>query len=181
MKRAVFVAALIAVVGALVVAWQFDEPESDEAIPLPETKEGAAPLFDFADLHDPAQRVRLADALELGKPVVVNVWASWCGPCRDEIPAFREVAEAVGDEVTFLGVDRRDGREGAIRRLEELGGSPYPSGWDPDEKIVTSYGLYGMPSTIFISADGRILETHAGPLTKRSLATRLERHFGVTV
>jgi cytochrome c biogenesis protein CcmG, thiol:disulfide interchange protein DsbE len=110
-----------------------------------------------------------------GFPVVVNVWAAWCGPCREELPVFQEVAIDRGKEVAFLGVDLRDD-PGAAKRL--LGRIPqtYPSYEDPDGKIFDSYGVAGVPSTIFYDKTGKQVFVHQGPyLEREDLERDLER------
>ncbi len=97
-----------------------------------------------------------------GHPVVVNIWASWCGPCRDEMPVLQRVALSRGSEVAFVGVDLKDNRAAARRFLREVPLS-YPSYEDPDGQIYNAYGLAGTPSTIFYDAAGRKTFTHQGP------------------
>lgn len=116
-----------------------------------------------------ALRVRL-DGLR-GHPVVVNVWASWCGPCRVEMPVFQHVALDRGRRVAFVGVDLKDDRDAARRFLRSVPLS-YPSYEDPDGAIYNGYALAGTPSTIFYDATGRKAYTHQGPY---SSAAALER------
>ena len=97
-----------------------------------------------------------------GHPAVVNVWASWCGPCRTEMPVFQRVALARGREVAFVGVDLKDNRDAARRFLKTVPLS-YPSYEDPDGEIYNDYALAGTPSTIFYDASGRKIFTHQGP------------------
>ena len=97
-----------------------------------------------------------------GHPAVVNVWASWCGPCRTEMPAFQRAALSRGRDVAFLGVNLKDNRGAAQRFLTTVPLS-YPSVEDPDGQIYNAYGLAGAPSTIFYDAAGRKVFTHQGP------------------
>jgi thiol-disulfide isomerase/thioredoxin len=133
----------------------------------------------IAALHDEADellggeqrglRKRLA-ALK-GHPVVVNVWASWCGPCSEEAPAFQRVSLDRGREVAFVGVNLKDSRSGAqgfMRRFP----STYPSYEDPDGEIFNAYRLAGAPATIFYTASGEKAYTRQGPYRK---AEDLER------
>jgi cytochrome c biogenesis protein CcmG, thiol:disulfide interchange protein DsbE len=108
----------------------------------------------------PALDARIRDLR--GHPVVVNVWAAWCGPCRVELPVFQQAALSRGSRVAFLGVDLKDNR-GSARRL--LGQVPltYPSYDDPDGRIAQRYRLIGTPSTIFYDARGRQSYVHQGP------------------
>ena len=97
-----------------------------------------------------------------GHPAVVNVWAAWCGPCREELPVFQHVALDRGRRVAFLGVDVKDNRESAVRLLRQIP-LPYPSVDDPDGQVYNAYGLFGTPSTVFYDAAGRRTFLHQGP------------------
>jgi thiol-disulfide isomerase/thioredoxin len=97
-----------------------------------------------------------------GHPIVVNQWASWCGPCRFEFPFFAKSAEKYKGRVAFLGVDSQDSRGEAEAFLEELP-IPYPSFFDPDTKIARTFrGGRAFPTTAFYDAAGKLVETHAG-------------------
>ena len=101
----------------------------------------------------PAFERRLA-ALR-GHPVVVNKWASWCGPCRAEFPVFRGVAEDLGAEVAFLGVNSQDD-QGAARRFLTANPVPYPSYSDPDHEVAKVFrGNAFFPTTAFYDERGR--------------------------
>lgn len=92
-----------------------------------------------------------------GYPVVVNVWASWCGPCRLEFPAFQQMAAEYGKRVAFLGVDSQDNDDAAGTFLRD-NPVPYPSYTDPDEEIADSIGASrGLPATAFYDRDGKLL------------------------
>jgi thiol-disulfide isomerase/thioredoxin len=113
-----------------------------------------------------------------GRPVVVNFFASWCVPCRAEMPALQAVSGQLKDKVVFLGVNHNDDRKGGLQLMADTG-VQYPTGYDPDGRVAATYGLLGMPSTLFISPDGRLLETHAGQLTRDQLEETINRLFGV--
>jgi thiol-disulfide isomerase/thioredoxin len=114
-----------------------------------------------------------------GHPVVVNKWASWCGPCRAEFPIFQRVATDRGHEVAFLGVDARDKRPAASRFLERYP-VPFPSYEDPDESIARALGApTNFPVTVFLDARGRTAFVHQGGYRARAdLIADLERHLG---
>ena len=89
-----------------------------------------------------------------GSPLVINFWASWCPPCRDESPGFERVWQKYRDSgVQFVGVDIQDTQEEAARYVEEFG-LTFPNGRDPDGKITVEYGVIGLPVTFFIGANG---------------------------
>lgn len=96
-----------------------------------------------------------------GFPVVVNLWASWCGPCRFELPFIQEVSSELGREVAFLGVDVGDNREDAMKTAAEFF-MPYPSVEDPRTKIRADLGAQGLPATAFYTADGKLDYLHQG-------------------
>ena len=111
-----------------------------------------------------------------GHPVVVNVWAAWCGPCRDELPLFQRAAIDWGKRVAFIGVDLRDSRASAARLLHEIPLS-YPSFEDPGGKVAAHYRLIGTPSTIFYDASGRATHVRPGPYVRRGdLDADIRRH-----
>ncbi len=133
-----------------------------------------APAFRLQDLRDESAHVSLDEFR--GRPVVLNFWASWCVPCRNEMPGLQEVSEEVQDRIAFVGVNHQDTRGEALRFLEETG-VRFPAGYDPEGRTAVDFGLYGMPTTIFISPDGRILERHRGEISKNELKRKLERLF----
>lgn len=121
---------------------------------------------------DPASYTALLESLR-GTPLVVNVWASWCGPCRLEAPELTEVATEYRDRVWFLGIDVLDARPDARAFIEEFGW-PYPSLFDRTGAIRDSLGLIGQPHTLFYGADGTLIGTHAGSITGDQLREQVE-------
>jgi cytochrome c biogenesis protein CcmG, thiol:disulfide interchange protein DsbE len=100
-----------------------------------------------------------------GRPVVVNKWASWCGPCRAEFPHFQRIAAQFGDRVAFIGVDTSDSADAAATFLAEFP-VPYPSYSDPDQEIAKEIGAtLGFPSTAFYDRSGELVHLRQGPYT----------------
>jgi cytochrome c biogenesis protein CcmG, thiol:disulfide interchange protein DsbE len=102
-----------------------------------------------------------------GHPVVVNVWGSWCAPCRVELPIIQRASLAWGKRVAFLGVDTSDNRHDAGKLLDQIPVT-YPSYEDPNGKIFTRYGLRGAPSTIYYDAAGKQTYLHQGQYLDRA-------------
>jgi cytochrome c biogenesis protein CcmG/thiol:disulfide interchange protein DsbE len=112
-----------------------------------------------------------------GHPVVVNKWASWCGPCRAEFPFFRSQAEKRRDEVAFLGVNSSDNQADAAAFLRELP-VPYPSYLDPDLEVADVFnGVAAFPTTAFYDAEGELAYVkQGGYASEELLAEDIERH-----
>ncbi len=107
-----------------------------------------------------------------GKPVVVNFFASWCEPCKAEMPDFATVHAEVGDEITFLGVNLRDSEADARSILAETGVT-FAVARDPSGSLAEAFGVVNMPSTFFLDASGKIVSAHAGALTADDLRAQL--------
>ena len=115
------------------------------------------------------------DLIDLrGKVIVLNVWGSWCAPCRAEAPALKKVSEEMYDlGVRFVGVDTRD-NDAAARAFERNYGITYPSFRDPDGKLLLRFNgripLSAVPSTVLIDRDGRIAARVIGATTYTTLS-----------
>ena len=106
-----------------------------------------------------------------GKPVLVNVWASWCVPCRQEHPLLMALAEQAG--VTVAGLNYKDKTENALGFLGRLG-NPYAfAGADNSGRAAIEWGVYGVPESFVVGADGTILYKHTGPLTPEAIETEI--------
>jgi thiol-disulfide isomerase/thioredoxin len=114
-----------------------------------------------------------------GRPVVINKWASWCGPCRFEFPFFQREAVKHGREIAFLGVNASDNHGDAVEFLREYP-LPYPSYVDPKERISRSIDApANYPVTVFVDAKGRTASVHQGGYrSEADLAADIERHLG---
>jgi thiol-disulfide isomerase/thioredoxin len=113
-----------------------------------------------------------------GKPTVVNLWASWCFPCRTEMPEFQKVYKQYGDRVRFLGVDTKDFDKDARAAIQRAAIS-YPNVFDKEEKVRRSINARTLPATVIVGADGLIKTVHIGELTADDLRAEL-RKAGVT-
>jgi thiol-disulfide isomerase/thioredoxin len=120
-----------------------------------------------------AQFQQLLDQLK-GTPVVVNVWGSWCPPCRAEAPELAEVAKAYQGKVQFIGVDILDQRGPARAFVREFGW-PYPSVFDPQGDIRDGLGYVGQPVTVLYDAGGESVFVWSGAITRDILAEEIDR------
>jgi cytochrome c biogenesis protein CcmG/thiol:disulfide interchange protein DsbE len=102
-----------------------------------------------------------------GYPVVVNVWASWCAPCRFEFPVLQKLSAKYGKQVAFLGVNSEDSDDAAATFLREES-VPYPSYTDPDKEIFDSLDAVGLPDTAFYDEAGELVYLKQGPYAEDS-------------
>ena len=115
-----------------------------------------------------------------GTPIVVNKWASWCGPCRYEFPWFQSLAEKRGSQIAFLGVNANDSDSTASQFLSELP-LPYPSYTDPDLKISQDLGgpPQAFPTTAFYDRSGKLVFSHPGVYAnEQDLIADVDRYSG---
>ncbi len=111
-----------------------------------------------------------------GTPIVVNLWASWCGPCVAEMPDFQLVYERVSDRVAFVGVNHSD-NEAAARDLADRTGVQYPLVRDPTGSVAATLEAARMPTTFFVGADGRVVGVHPGELSADELQAKIDELF----
>ena len=118
------------------------------------------PTSSLADLD--GNPIRLADLR--GRPVIVNFWASWCGPCVEEFPLLRDAAARHADDgLAVVGIVCQD-RSEAARDFMARNGGTWPAAMDPGERVASAYGILGPPETFFIGRDGTIAARQFGPV-----------------
>ncbi|MFH1517367.1 MAG: DsbE family thiol:disulfide interchange protein [Pseudomonadota bacterium] len=113
----------------------------------------------------------LTDAAIAGQLALVNVWASWCVPCRQEHPILLELSR--DPRIVLVGINYKDKNENALRFLDELGNPFAAVGIDPAGKSAIDWGVYGIPETYLVAPDGTILFKQIGPFTEDSLRDKL--------
>lgn len=115
-----------------------------------------------------------------GTPMVINFWAQWCAPCRDEAPHLKEFAERAGDTVLVLGVDYADPDPDLALRFAEEAGWTYPQLTDPLKKTAGPVRFQGIPITLYVTAEGRIAHRVVGGITStEQMVDEAREHLGV--
>ena len=135
----------------------------------------AQPAPDFTVEDSEGNSVSLSDMI--GKPVVVNFWASWCGPCKSEMPDFETKFSEYGDEVVFMMVNMTDGSRETIKRAKahvEEGGYTFPVYYDTQLSAAIAYGVNTIPATYFIDAEGRAVAYGLGALSESTIQRRID-------
>ena len=143
-----------------------EEVPEEEEIPL-------APDFTVEDLD--GNKYKLSDFR--GKPVIVNFWASWCGPCKMEMPDFEELYKEYGDNINFLMVNMTDGnqetKDKAYKHITSSGYT-FPVYYDTEMEAAYAYGVSSIPATYFIDSEGYPVVYGVGALDKETLLTGIE-------
>ncbi len=143
-------------------------PEQPAAPDEPEEEKLIAPDFIVYDID--GKEVKLSD--QLGKPVVVNFWASWCGPCKSELGDFDEAAAEYGDDLVFMMVNLTDGSRDTVDGVKdfvEKEGYSFPLYFDTEYSASKAYGVRSIPSTAFVDAEGNFVAGYTGAMSKSTL------------
>jgi cytochrome c biogenesis protein CcmG/thiol:disulfide interchange protein DsbE len=133
-----------------------------------------APAFSLRTLSNPGRDVTLATFW--GRPLVINFWASWCVPCRTEMPLLEQAFRAEHGRVQFLGVDTNDTPAAARDFLKQVHVA-YPVVSDETAVVATQFRLFGLPTTVFISSSGKIVGRVIGQLHGDNLRAALKEAF----
>jgi cytochrome c biogenesis protein CcmG, thiol:disulfide interchange protein DsbE len=142
-----------------------------------EPAQGAARLPALAFSCPGGGKLDLAQAP--GVPTVVNLWGSWCAPCREELPLFQELATLAGEQVGVLGVISKDGVPQAESFADEAG-VMFPSAFDGEGELMAELGINVLPHTYFVDATGALAYTQVGPVTSvDQLRALVAEHLGV--
>ncbi len=151
----------------------YDESTSDET----EVPKELAP--DFAVVDKNGNKIKLSDMK--GKPVVLNFWASWCGPCKSEMPDFEEAYKEYGDEITFMMVNLTDGNRETIDTAQNFidgQGYTFPVYFDTESNGAAAYGVNSIPVTYFIDAEGYLVAYGRGALDADTLQSGIDMLIG---
>lgn len=133
------------------------------------------PAMDFTVYDEADNAIKLSDFY--GKPIVVNFWATWCGPCKSELPAFEQLYNKYGNDINFLMVNLTDGAQetvSAVREFISENDYDFPVYYDTELDAAMTYSVYSIPATLFIDADGNIVASHMGAMSESTLQNYIE-------
>ncbi|MCL1917468.1 MAG: TlpA family protein disulfide reductase [Peptococcaceae bacterium] len=132
---------------------------------------------DFSMTDGNGNTVKLSDLIAKGKPIVLNFWASWCPPCKNEMPEFNKVYQDIGNDIQFAMVDLTDGQ----RETQAIGakyvkdqGYVFPVYFDSQQEASKVYGIRAIPTTLFIDKDGYIINTIQGGIDEQTLRENID-------
>lgn len=174
---------IIALIGGVIVVFSTttgntdiaDSTQNSGASDLPPAPIAGHPVPDFTLQNVDGETVSLSDFH--GQPVIINFWATWCGPCRVEMPEFQEAfTEHQQDGLIILGVNltERDSVEAVPGFLDEFG-LTFPVVLDADGDVAEAYNVFGQPASVFVNKDGTVHELFYGPVNKTFIDERVEQ------
>jgi cytochrome c biogenesis protein CcmG/thiol:disulfide interchange protein DsbE len=166
---------LIVVVAAVGLAWiwinRVPGGNTDAAGALPAAPAVGHPAPGFSLTTTSGETFKLSDLR--GKPVVLNFWATWCPPCRAELPELQAASQSLGSQVAFVGVDQAETPD-QVRAFAEKLGITYPIPLDENGDASRLYAVRSLPTTFFIDRAGIIRQIQVGPVTEATLAQLLK-------
>lgn len=165
---------IIAIIVATIVFIELSKPK-DNVIVSDDKNTGitigkTAPDFELQDLS--GKNVKLSDFRS--KNVVLNFWASWCPPCREEIPEFQRIYRENQDKIVVIGVNLQESKENAESFVKKLG-ITFPILLDPNAQVKDMYNVFTQPVTYFIDANGKIVDKKFGPLTSEEVNEKIAK------
>lgn len=149
--------------------------ENEEAIS--ETKVEEA--LDFSVIDEEGKTVKLSDYF--GSPIVINFWATWCSPCKSELPAFEELSKEYDGKIKFMMVNLTDGYQETVESVKEFineNNYTFPVFFDTEYSASNAYKPNYIPETVFINKDGNIKDRHIGALNKDTFKNYIDNLIG---
>lgn len=191
----ILVAGMVAILGGATLLYNFlgDKVETDrlsieqntefesEKVDTQQEKEDEEHMPEHTKAPDFTVYDEAGNAFKLsdfeGKPVILNFWASWCGPCKSEMPDFDEAYREYGENIHFLMVNMTDGYQETIESAKEMiadSGYSFPIYYDTDLEAARAYSVYSIPSTYFLDENGYIIAQGRGALDAQTLQTGID-------
>ena len=134
---------------------------------------------DFTVIDTNGKKISLSDYL--GKPVVVNFWATWCGPCKMELPAFDKLCKEYDGQVSFMMVNLTDGYQETVDGVKQFVSENeyvFPVFFDTEYSASDSYQIYSIPETIFVDKEGKLVKSQIGAMSEDILRKYIEELIG---
>jgi len=174
-KAIVLVAILVGVLALAVIGYtylskNYQAQEDIKAEAVRETEKEPQKAVDFTVTDKAGNKVNLSD--NFGKPIVVNFWATWCGPCKSEMPEFNKIYKEYGDEIIFMMVNLTDGYRDTTEKVNQFileNGYEFPVYFDTEYSAASAYSINSIPATLFINKNGEITDGHLGAMSESVL------------
>ena len=174
-RRLLGVVIVVGAVAGLFVFGILRDPSRRDDIPSAllgkETPNFTLPLF---SRYQPEYGATFAKAAQTGQPMVINFWASWCFPCREEMPVLEASWQEYRNKVLFVGVNTQENAPKEAQALLDEFSLTYPNGDDKSSRVNIDYGLFGLPETFFIRRDGTLSYRHSGPVSQEIMDEQIQ-------
>ena len=131
---------------------------------------------DFTVTDAQGNYIRLSDYS--GKPVVINFWATWCGPCISELPSFDMLYKEYGEDINFLMINMTDSNRDTFNTVGKYiseNGYSFPVFYDTQASAAKAFNVYSIPHTVFIRSDGTVEKTYVGAISEETIRTHIEK------
>lgn len=177
-KFIILAAVLVILIVAAIVGYNYlSEEYGPEGSGITGGQEASAPDFTVQTMD--GKDVKLSDFV--GKPVIINFWATWCGPCKVELPAFDAAYKEYGDKIVFLMVNLTDGYRDTVDGVKEFvadNGYSFPVYFDTDYSGAEAYSVYSVPMTVMIGKNGAVFQKHLGTMSEAMLQDYIKALLG---
>ncbi len=167
-------AALAVLLTVALIAYRYLSDGYENGTSISENAPSLQKAPDFAVLSENSEVVQFSDFA--GKPIVINFWATWCGPCRSEFPAFQKAYETHGEDVHFMMINLTDGSRDTVQSVKAFAEEyryTFPIYFDTGYNAANAYGISPIPVSVFINAEGEIVQKHTGAMTEAQLTQYL--------
>lgn len=175
-KRLLGVVVVVGMLAGIFVFGILRDPVRRDDIPSAllnkETPIFTMPLF---DRYRTEYGAKFDAATARDKPLIVNFWASWCLPCREEMPVLEASWREYRQDVLFVGINTQETHQKDAQALMNEFNLTYPNGIDTDSRINIDFGLFGLPETFFIRRDGTLLYRHSGAVTQEIVDEQIQK------
>lgn len=174
-KRIKFIITVVLFILLIVISGYVYKYYSKTSNDVKNDTESLLKATDFYVYNANNEKVNLSD--KIGKPIIVNFWASWCPPCKGELPAFDSIYKKYDDEVNFMMVDLVDGSRETREKADQLiqqNGYTFPIFYDLDKDAALAYSIRSIPYTIVIDKEGNLVKNFLGPIDEKTLEETIE-------
>ncbi|MDD4689461.1 MAG: TlpA disulfide reductase family protein [Eubacteriales bacterium] len=178
-KYSLFSAVFVGVIVLAVASYNYlttNYKAEENNIQNQQTEEQLQIAPDFQVLNNDGKTVTLKE--HFGKPIVINFWATWCAPCRTEMPEFNKIYGEYKDEVTFMMVNLTDGQRDTVAKVKDFikkSGYTFPIYYDTEYYAAYAYGVNSVPMSIFINSNGEIVDYYLGTLSEQKLRMYIDK------
>ncbi len=178
-KLIILILIIVLVIGIAFIGYNILSKGYETDLSQLQVEENIKKATGFSVTNAEGETVKLYDFR--GKPVVVNFWATWCGPCKVELPSFQKLYEKYSEQVEFMMVNLTDGRKELKENVEGFVTSnkyTFPVFFDTSRSAYNTYNLHTIPKTLFIDKNGNLIKAHTGAMSTANIESYIKLIIG---